>query len=55
MFLCPDFSAPNEDEPNTTSISGFFNSEQSVENKTPEADTVDTVKQRKGKNKKKKK
>ena len=55
MFLCPDFSAPNENEPSTTTISGLFNSEQSVESKTPDADTVDTVKRRKQKNKKKKK
>ena len=55
MFLCPDFSAPNEYEPRTTTISGLFNSEQSVESKTPEADTVDTDKQRKQKSKKKRK
>ena len=53
MFLCPDFSAPNE--LSTTKLSGLFNSEQSVESKTPEADTVDTVKRSKQKNKKKKK
>ena len=52
-FLCPDFSAPNESS--TTTISRLFNSEQSVESKTPDADTVDTVKRSKQKNKKKKK
>ena len=55
MFQCPDFSAPNEYEPSTIAISGVFNSKQSVESKTLEADTVDTVKRRKQKNKKTKK
>ena len=55
MFLCPNFSAPNEYEPSTTTISGLFNSEHSVESKTPDADTVDTVKRGIRKNKKKKK
>ena len=55
MFLCPGFLAPNEYEPSKTTKSGLINSEQSVESKTPEADTVDTVKRRKRKNTKKKK